>query len=638
SLKAKGITGAGVMIGTPEYMSPEQVEGKEVDQRSDIYSLGVILYEMVTGRVPFEGDTPLSIAVKHKTETPKEPRELNTQIPEDLSRVILRCMEKDKEKRYQGAGEVHSELENIEKGISSTERYVSKRKPITSKEITVTFGFKRLFVPALIVIAIAVVGLIIWSPWGQKDSASIPTNKLSIAVLPFEDLSPQQDQEYFCDGMTDEIITKLSRLKGWKVISRMSVMRYKNTEEDIKEIGKELNVSTILTGTIRKEKDSIRVSAQLIQVEDRSNLWSEIYNKKLESIFLIQSNIAENIIYALVDKLSPEVGEQLQKNPTESLEAYDFYLLGRSSWNTRNEQGLVKAIDYFEWALQIDPHYAAAYAGLADSYIALPFYSSYPNIEAFEKAKIAAIKALEIDDSLSEAYTSLAFIKTLYDWNRKEAELDFKRALEANPNYATAHQWYALYLLHMGKFEESEEEMKKALELDPLSLILKKDHGIILFYARKYDQAIEILQNTIELDPNYSRVHETLGRIYAEKSMFAEALFEFSQERDLLKTWDPRLDTWIGITYIKSGKKSEGEAILNKMLEESKEIHVPPYFIALLNLALGEQDQCFEWLQKAFKEKDQWLCYLKVDPLVDSARQDPRLKELLQKMKLEDSQ
>ena len=469
----------------------------------------------------------------------------------------------------------------------------------------------------------------------ESRKASKSTN--SIAVLPFSDLSPQRDQEYFCDGMTDEIIAKLSRLTGWKVISRMSVMGYKNTKKDIKEIGTELDVSAILTGTIRKEKDNIRVSTQLIKVEDRSNIWSDIYNKKLESIFSIQSNIAENIAYALLDKLSPEVGEQLQKNPTKNLEAYNFYLLGRSSWNRRNEQGLINAIDYFEQALEIDPHYAAAYTGLADSYIALPFYSTYSNIEAFENAKRAAIKALEIDNSLSEAYTSLAFIKALYDWNREEAELDFKRALKANPNYATAHQWYALHLLHMGKFEDSENEMKKAIELDPLSLILKKDHGMILLYSRKFDQAIEILKNTIEFNPNFSRVHETLGRVFAEKSMFDEALNEFSQERNLLKTWDPRLETWIGITKIKLGEKSEGEAILNKMQMESKEIHIPPYFIALLNLSLGDQDQCFEWLQKAFKEKDQWLCYLKVDPLLDSVRQDPRLKELLQKMELVDS-
>ncbi|NIN92937.1 protein kinase, partial [bacterium] len=475
SLKAKGITGTGVMIGTPEYMSPEQVEGKEVDQRSDIYSLGVILYEMVTGRVPFEGDTPLSIAVKHKTEMPKEPREFNTQIPEDLSRLILKCMEKDKGKRYQSAGEVRSELERIEKRIPATERIIPKRKPVTSREITVTFGLKKLYTPALVVIAITIIAVIIWQILSQKQIASLEPAKSSIAVLPFSDLSPNKDQEHFCDGMTDEIIVKLSRLEEWKVIPRTSVRQYKDTNKDIREIGKELDVANILDGSVRKEKDDIRVTATLINVKDGFQLWSDIYDKKLERVFDIQNEIAEKIAEALKIELSPEEKKQIQKNPTENLEAYNLYLKGRWFWNIRTEEGIEEAIKYFTDACEEDAHYALAYAGLADCYTMASSYGYKPPKEVMPKAKSAVVKALEIDETLSEAHASLAFIKLFYEWDKYNAKIEFERAIQLNPNYGTAHQWYANCLTVFGRHDEAIAEAKRARALDPLSPIINRN-------------------------------------------------------------------------------------------------------------------------------------------------------------------
>ena len=631
SLKTKRLTAAGVIIGTPEYISPEQVEGKEADQRSDIYSLGIILYEMATGRIPFEGETPLSIAVKHKSETPQDPKELNSQIPEDLARLILRCMEKDKEKRCQGADELLSELIKIEKGIPTTERVIPKRKPITSKEITVTFGLKKLFIPALIAIAIVIIGMIIWRLLPKKEAVSLLPSRPSIAVLPFDDLSPQRDQDHFCDGMTDDIIAKLSKLEGLKVISRTSVMRYKNTDKDIKVIGQELGVATIVEGSVRRENNNIRVNAQLINVEDGFHLWAETYDRELINVFDIQSDVAEKIARALKAKLSPEEIEGIEKKPTENLEAYSLYLKGRWLWNKRNEEDLNKAIEYFEQAIEEDPNYSVAYAGLADSYIVLPDYSSFPTKKAYPKAEEAALKALEIDNTLAEAYTSLAMVKGAFEWDWLGAESDYKRAIELNPGYATAHHWYGWHLMWLGRHDEAIAEIKIAQELDPLSLVISRNLGQFFYYARQYDKAIEALQRTIDVDPNFSQVHLVLGSAYLQKSMYEEALAEFQKEISQTGIGI----TAIGITYAKMGRREEALQLLDDLIKRSKEEYVSRSGMASFYFALRDDDQGFMWLDKAYEERDSGLNNIKTNPSYDSVRSEPRFKSLLKKMGLE---
>jgi serine/threonine protein kinase/Tfp pilus assembly protein PilF len=626
SLRAKGITESGVMIGTPEYMSPEQVDGKEADQRADIYSLGVILYEMVTGRVPFEGDTPFSIGVKQKSEVPKPPNKINEQIPEDLNNVILKCMEKEKEKRYQRVSVLHSELMSLEKGIPTTERIVPERKPLTSREITVTFGLKKLFVPILIILGIIIIGLAIWQLLPQKEPDTTPMDNPSIAVLPFADLSPQKDQESFCEGMTDEIIAKLSRLQGWKVMNRTSMMQYKNTQRDPKEIGQELNVATILEGSIRMEKDDIRVIAQLINVEDGFSLWSNTYNRKLVKVFELQNEIAEKIANALQSKVTPEQRERLLKNPTENLDAYNLYLRGRSLWRARGEENLEKSIEYFKLALLEDPNYALAYTGIADAYVTLANNEYIPSNEGYTKAKEAALKALELDNALAEAYTSLAAISDDFDWDWEAGERGYKRAIELNPGYATSHHWYAFHLMYMARHDEAIAEVKLAQELDPLSLRINANVGLLLYYARRYDEAIEALKKANDMDPSKSEGSGYLRWVYWEKSMYDEALKLFTEKNNQLS---------LGITYALMGKKDEAQQVLDHWIKRSKQEYISPYRIAQFYFALEENEQGFKWLDKAYGERDHLMCYLKVDPSLDTVRSDPRFKELLKKMNLE---
>jgi serine/threonine protein kinase/Flp pilus assembly protein TadD len=634
SLKAKGITGAGVMIGTPEYMSPEQVEGKDVDQRSDIYSLGVILYEMVTGRVPFEGDTPFTIGVKHKSESPKDPKELNTQLPEDLNLVILRCLEKDKEKRYQSAGEVRSELENIEKGIPTTEKVIPKRKPITSREITVTFGLKKLFIPALVVTALVIVAVIVWQFLLKKEPISVLPSKPSIVVLPFEDLSPQKDQGYFCDGLADELINRLTKIESLKVPARTSAFSFKGKELDIQEIGKQLNVEMVLEGSLRKAGNKLRITVQLVNVSDGYPLWSEKYERDEADIFALQDEISLAIVENLKVKLLGEEKAKIVKRYTENLEAYNLYLQGRYLWNKRTEEGFQKAIEYFKQAIEKDQLYALSYAGLADCYDVLGWYGHLSPNEAFPRARATAMKALEIDDTLAEAHASLAAFYLWHDWDWEAAEREFKRAINLNPGYATAHHWYADCLTVVDRSNEAIAEMKRAQELDPLSLIISTDVAKEFLYARKYDKAIQQCRKTLELDPNFYRVYKYLGLAYAKKSMFEEAITVFQKAKDL-SAGHPAILGSLGYAYALSGRKREAQRMLNELEKKSKQQYISSIYFSTIYIGLGEKDRAFEWLEKAYNERSVWLIYIHRSPIYDSIRSDPRYTDLLKKMDLE---
>jgi serine/threonine protein kinase/uncharacterized protein HemY len=670
SLKTKGITAAGVMIGTPEYMSPEQVEGKEVDQRSDIYSLGVILYEMVTGRVPFEGDTPFTIGVKHKSEMPKDPKEFNTQLPEDLNLVILRCLEKDKEKRYQSAGEVRAELTRIEKGIPTTEIEIPKRKPITSREITVTFGLKKLFIPALVVIAITIIAVVIWQILSQKQIASLEPAKPSIAVLPFVDLSSQKDQEYFCDGMTDEIITKLSRFKGWKVIPRTSMMRYKNTDKDIKEIGQELDVVTILEGSVRKEKDDIRVNAKLIRIKDSISLWSNSYEKKLESVFAIQSDVAGKIANALQVELSPEEKERLAKKPTENLTAYDYYLRGREYYVRYRKQDNERAIGLFKKALEFDPDFALAYSGLGDSYGQRTWKFGFP-YTWLEASIEASERAIALNPDLSEAYKALGLAYLGKGWNRKSIKAN-QKAIELNPNNVQATGNMGWTYLRKGEFEKAMPWVKKMLALDPTlpysyytmgtlysylddyakaeqwlnkALDLQPDFpdvisGLIMYYLGQgeHQQAVEHSQKLLAMVPDGFLALNSAGLVELFSGNYEQAQQYYQKSIEIRSTYENLTD--LGYVYWKKGQQDEARKLFSqslnlcqKQLEQGNEFWAYPYYIAAVHAIQGNKEEAYKWLKKAIDFGWRNFRLGLVNPLMENLHEDEQFKQMMAQVK-----
>ncbi|MFC2142249.1 protein kinase [Acidobacteriota bacterium] len=626
SLETKGITGPGLMIGTPEYMSPEQVEAKETDQRSDIYSLGVILYEMVTGQRPFEGDTPLSVAMKHIGESPKEPKAINSQLPGHLNDLILKCLMKDKQDRYQSSSQLLSELSGIEKSLPTTLSDKTKKRTLTPKEVTITLGLRKLLIPALSLAAVVLFVLIIWKPWASGAFPSMHTEFPSVAVLAFEDLSPQKDQGYLCDGIAESLITALSKVEDLRVPAPTSSFSFRGENIDIQEIGEKLNVKAVLRGSVQKSGNKVGIIAQLINIADESVLWSEQYNRELDDVFAIQEDINLAIVNSLKVELFGGEKRRLVKRYTEDSEAYSFYLLGRLFWKKRTEADIKRAIEYFNLAVEKDPNYALAYVGIAESYALMSSWGILPADEAWPKSKAAAEKALELDDSLAEAYVPVAGRKSDYELDWRGAERSFKRALKLNPNYPTGRQWYSELLARLGRFEEALSEMDKAQALDPLSLIISAERGFILYFTRDYVRAMQQVQSTLKIDPNFRPAIFYRGWIHIALGNYGEALQDCEVNNDY---------RGMGIAYIKMGRIAETELLLDRLINETSETYVFPTSIAFIYLYLGDKEKGFTWLEKAYEMRDFNMTLLKVDPQCDLVRSDPRFKAILKKVNLD---
>ncbi len=624
TLKEKGVTGAGVIIGTPEYMSPEQVEGKEIDQQSDLYSLGIILCEMVTGRRPFEGDTALSIALKHKTEIPKNPREYNAQVPEDLSRLILKCLEKDKRKRYQTADEVLTELTQVEEEIPTTEKAIPQGKALSSREITVKLNLKKLIAPAMIVAVIILVALAYWLFVPKKEGPSTTALKRSIAVLPFVDLSPTKEYDYLCEGIPDTLINALSSVKELHVPGRTSTFSFKGKALDVREIGQKLNVETVLEGSIQVSGDRLRVTARLMNVEDGYQLWSDNYNQKIDDIFAIQDDIAQKIMSVLKIRLLGEKQTQKAQHYTENREVYNLYLKERYLWNKRNKDALIKSIEYFQEAVNKDPSYALGYSGMGMAYVALGASDLLPSKEVFPKGKDAALKALEIDPNLDEAHVVLGAVLNWYERDFPSSEREFKKAIDLNPGNGDAHHWYAWLLMNSGRSEEAIKEMVLARDLDPLAPRKNADVGWIIYYARDYAWAVEELKKSIGMFPEHAGNYFRIARVYLQTGKYEEAI-----ESVLPFAEQPLFSPTLAYAYAISGKKEKAQEILGDILKNLGQQHFSLVQIAEVYVAIGDKKQAFFWLDKTLSEIDYTLSMLRVLPELDPLRSDPRFTELL---------
>ncbi len=638
SARDGGITGPGMIIGTPDYMSPEQLDGNEADARSDIYSFGAVLFEMVTGEAPFEGNTPMAVALKHKTEKPRDPQSLNPQVPQALGRLILRCLEKDPARRYQTSDELLAEIAAIEKELPGTRGLTPGATKLSGvrKKRSATAAALALLAGAVAVAAGAYFFIFKThrEPGPESRSAAAPgTYRSSIAVLPFDDLSPGKNQEAFSSGITDDLITKLSTIGQLKVISRQSVMRYHGGDKDIREIGKELGVENILEGSIQRERDNLRVNVKLTRVKDGSNLWGETYDRKVESIFSVQDEISKAVVNALRIELVAGQDYMLVKRYTQDPDAYNLYTQGRLEWNKRDEASLRRAIDYYQKAIAKDPKFALAYAGIADAYSVLGRLGFARPIDIYPQAKEAAEKALEIDDALAEGYVALAFIKYNYEWKWLDAEIDLNWAIGLNPNYATAYQYYGYLLTTLGRFDEAMAKFEKAEELDPSSLTIKASIAALYYETRQFDAAIRSMRDILKTDPVFGWLFYDLGLAYMQKGEPKKALQEFEKAGRL--PGGSSLATF-GRAYVNAatGRRDQAAAGLRALVEQSKQAYVPFYGMALISTALGDKDKAFEYLAMSAAERDSELMYLKVDPCLDPLRDDPRFGELLEKMNL----
>ena len=653
------ITAPAVMVMTPEYASPEQVRGEPVTIATDVYSLGVLLYELLTGHPPYRfgrqapdeiarviceqvPEKP-SVAVSRIEEishpnlsdpislTPESvskardarPEQLRRQLRGDLDNIVLKALRKEPNRRYASAEQfsedIRRHLENLPISARHSELLYRIGKHVRRHKT-------RALATGVIVLAFAAAAITAWLE--RKQGSPVTENAVqSLAVLPLVYSKADPNLEYFFDGITESIINGLSQLPRLRVMGRWTSFRFKGREVNPQNVGRDLGVDAVLTGSAMQQGDVLILQVELTKTADGTQLWGDRYHRRIAEIFVLQEEIARAVAQKLRSQLTHEQEKRVVQRYTDNEEAYKAYLRGRYFWNKRTEEGINKAIKHFQAAIEIDPTYALAYAGMASCYAVLPSYDPVASEAGYAQGKAAAYRALEMDPTLSDAWTALALIHLYYDWDFPAVEREFTQALELNPNDATTHQWHGFFLTALGRFDEAVSEMQLALKLEPLSTIINNNLGRILYFARRYPQAIEQFQKTLELDKDFLPAHYEIGSAYVESGMYQEAIQEWTLEHG------PRGLARRAYAAARSGDKSGALAAVDalKAISDQRDI---PALIALLYVALGNHEQALDWLEKAYERSDDWLVFLKVEPEFDPLRRQPRFEALLKRLRL----
>jgi TolB-like protein/Tfp pilus assembly protein PilF len=644
------LTESGSRVGTLDYAAPEVVMGSKSDHRSDIFSLGVVLYELLTGQRPFQGDHDAAVVYAIANEIPRSLIDFQKDIPADLDQIVMKMLEKKKERRYQSLIDLLTDLKRINRDkeddrrkterikhegkikSDQTDPHLSDEEGSKYRRDSVTHAVRKKFFlyTALIILLTMFTWIGIQGITGGDQSID------SIAVLPLENLSGDAEQDYFVNGMTDALITNLTRIGALKVISKTSVMQYRGTNKTLPDIAQELNVDAIIEGSVLHAGNDVRITVQLIEGKTDNHLWAESYERKLENILRLQSEVARAIAKQIKLNLTPTEQERLSISRSVDPEAYRDYLKGTYFFDKHSESGFRKSIKYFEAVIEKDPTFANAYAGLTMAYIGFgsPGLEVLHPREIMLKAKAAAVKALELDDLSSEAHTMLGLVNLFYDWDWVGAEKELKRGIELNPNYALGYMFYSLYLTIVGEHKEAIRMTKIALELDPFSVSMNVTLGNQYFEARKFDQAIEQLITALEMNPDNWHAHWSLGMAYTQKQMYEKAISE-QEKAIILSARNPFVLSSLGHTYALAGKRSEAMMILDELIQISKQRYVAPFAVAQIYIGLGNKDQAFEWLEKGYQDRSASMIWLGPNSIFDPLRSDIRFKNLLKKMGLD---
>jgi eukaryotic-like serine/threonine-protein kinase len=618
-----GHTVPGTVMGTVGYMSPEQVRGQAADPRSDIFSFGAVLYEMLTGERAFRGESAIETMNAILKEEPPEVSASRPHLSPALDRVVRRCLEKSPAERFQSTRDLGFALAEAA-GASAQPASVFHEAGRSWRVLGTAAASLALVITLALLLDLAGLRRRLLG----KGGAAQPIH--SLAVLPLENLSRDPQQEYFADGMTEELIASVSQISALRVISRTSVMQYKAAKRPLPEIARALNVDAVVEGSVLRSGDSVRITAQLIDAKSDRHLWAKSYQRDLRDVLALQGEVARAIAREVEAELTGAERARLERSQPIDAKAHEAYLQGRLFLEQGSEEGLKKAFDSFQKALQIEPDYAGAYSGLASYYAILPFHSQFSPAQVFPQARAAAQRAVELDEKLAEAHASLAYIRAYYEWDWAAGEREFRRAIELRPSYADAHFSYSRFLAASGRPEEAMAEIRRARELDPMESSLKANTALLSYFGRQYDQALEELLQLRRLEPKLPIAHWGIGLVEEQKRSYEEAIASLQEATSLSASLN--FKSSLGHAYAVAGRKDEARAILREIKEQSKRAYVPSYFSALVYAGLEDKDRAFEWLERAYQERSTVLAYLNLDPRLANLRADPRFSDLLRRV------